>query len=716
MVRRTALDTFDRRLERAGQRLQLVAEAGEERLELVQSGETLVSVLAGTGPRWPAMAGALPDGTLKDHVARLAGIRALLVVDERRRLVHRAELRNADRKIVVRLDVDEPADGGAAPPPVVTVRPLRGYQKEADRAWRLVTTLLEPATEEPVAPRAASPSVADPESPARALLAAELTDFLQEVRDNLPGTIGDVDTEFLHDVRVAVRRTRSLLKLGRPALPAHVREAWEPQFKWLGDLTTPVRDLDVYQLGLPEMAGWLVAASAADLEPFQAHLARRRAADRRTLLRALRGARLRRLLDDWAGELSALADSARSADGAAWSAGALARANVARAHRRVVRGGTVDLRLLATGRPARAAEAVQGAALRAGDVRAGARRRPGRQGDQGPQEPSGRARPVPGLGGAADHAARVRAGDGRGRRPGRGPARHGRAHGSPLRRAAARPRRVRHRLRVLRPAGQPPADGAPPRRRWEGGRVKVYATYNIKGGVGKTSTAVNLAYLAAASGRRALLWDLDPQGAATYLFRVKPRVKGGGRGLVSGKRPVDDAVKATDFDNLDLLPADFSYRNMDLELDDAKKRTRRLDQLLSGVADDYDVAFLDCPPSVSLVSENVLRAADVLLVPLIPATLSLRTYAQLTRFVADAPRPRPEVVAFFSMADRRKRLHREVIDAIPRDRGRIADTVVPSMALIEQMAERRAPVPAFAPTSRAAKCYEQLWAEVSNGS
>jgi CHAD domain-containing protein len=114
----------------------------------------------------------------------------------------------------------------------------------------------------------------------------------------------------------------------------------EPQFKWLGDLTTPVRDLDVYQLGLPEMAGWLVAASAADLESFQAHLARRRAADRRILLRALRGARLRRLLDDWAGELSALAASARSADCAEWSAGALARADVARAHRRVVRGGT----------------------------------------------------------------------------------------------------------------------------------------------------------------------------------------------------------------------------------------------------------------------------------------------------------------------------------------------------------------------------------------
>ena len=242
--------------------------------------------------------------------------------------------------------------------------------------------------------------------------------------------------------------------------------------------------------------------------------------------------------------------------------------------------------------------------------------------------------------------------------------------------------------------------------------MRVYATYNIKGGVGKTSTAVNLAYLCAASGRRTLLWDLDPQGAATFLFRVKPRVKGGGRGLVTGRRPLDDAVKATDFERLDLLPADFSYRNMDLELDDAKKRTRRLDQLLSGVSSDYDVAFLDCPPSVSLVSENVLRAADVLLVPLIPATLSVRTYGQLTRFVADSPKPRPEVVAFFSMADRRKRLHREVIEAIPRDRGRVAETVVPSLALIEQMAEHRAPVPAFAPNSRAARVYEELWSEV----
>jgi chromosome partitioning protein len=242
--------------------------------------------------------------------------------------------------------------------------------------------------------------------------------------------------------------------------------------------------------------------------------------------------------------------------------------------------------------------------------------------------------------------------------------------------------------------------------------VKVLATYNIKGGVGKTSTAVNLAYLSAREGRRTLLWDLDPQAAATYVLRVRPRIKGGGHALVSRRRPIEAALKATDFDNLDLLPSDFSYRNMDLELDDTKKRTRRLGQLLESVADDYDVVFLDCPPSISLVSENVMHAADTLLVPLIPATLSLRTFDQLTRFVEDSHGSHPEVVAFFSMADRRKRLHREVIDTISREGARVANTVIPALSIIEQMAERRAPVPAFAPTSRAAHCYEELWAEV----
>ena len=242
--------------------------------------------------------------------------------------------------------------------------------------------------------------------------------------------------------------------------------------------------------------------------------------------------------------------------------------------------------------------------------------------------------------------------------------------------------------------------------------MRVIATYNIKGGVGKTSAAVNLAYLSATGGYRTLLWDLDPQAAASYVFRVKPRVKGGAKALIRGARPLDDAIKGTDFDRLDLLPADFTYRNMDLALNQAKRPTRRLSRLLGPLADEYDVVFLDCPPSISLVSENILHAVHVLLVPLIPTTLSERTFDQLTSFIEDQSGRRPEVLAFFSLVDRRKRLHRDIITRLSAERSDIATAIIPSMTLVEQMSVRRAPVPVFAPRSTATRHYQELWAEL----
>ena len=243
--------------------------------------------------------------------------------------------------------------------------------------------------------------------------------------------------------------------------------------------------------------------------------------------------------------------------------------------------------------------------------------------------------------------------------------------------------------------------------------MKIFATYNIKGGVGKTATAVNLSYLAAQEGYRVLLWDLDAQGAATFLFRVRPRVKGGGKALIRGTRSVDNAIKATDFDRLDLLPSDFTYRNLDLVLDAAKKPARRLGSLLAPLRAEYDVIFLDCPPGISLLSESVLQAVDTLLVPLIPTTLSVRTLDQLTEFVAGMNGHRPAILAFFSMIDRRKRLHKEISEQLPEERSDVARTVIPALSLIERMSVERAPVTAFAPRSAAARQYAALWEEVA---
>lgn len=242
--------------------------------------------------------------------------------------------------------------------------------------------------------------------------------------------------------------------------------------------------------------------------------------------------------------------------------------------------------------------------------------------------------------------------------------------------------------------------------------MRVLASYNLKGGVGKTTTVVNLAYLAAAGGARTIVWDLDPQGAATYFFRTKAKVRGRGRSLVRGRSEIGDVIKSTDHRRLDVLPADFSYRNLDLVLDRTKKPTRRLANLVRPLAADYDYCFLDCPPSISLVSENVFFAADALLMPMIPTTLSLRSLEQLGTFMAGGPWRKLAVMPFFSQVDRRKGMHRQLVEALPRERASMLTSYIPSSVDVERMGQHRAPVPVFAPTSASALAYAMLWGEV----
>lgn len=246
--------------------------------------------------------------------------------------------------------------------------------------------------------------------------------------------------------------------------------------------------------------------------------------------------------------------------------------------------------------------------------------------------------------------------------------------------------------------------------------MRVLATYNIKGGVGKTASAVNLAHVAAARGDRVLVWDMDPQGAATFYFRIKPKVKGGGRGIVRGSVDLGDAIKATDFAGLDLVPADFSYRHLDLWLDESKKPLARIRRALREVSDEYDTVILDCPPSISLTSEGVFRAADALLVPTIPTTLSVRTYEQLDRFVDDNPAMVRDlrILGFFSMVDRHRRLHRRAMNDLRSAHPELLDATIPTSSDIERMGIERKPVGAFATGSRSAKAYEALWTEIES--
>ncbi len=243
--------------------------------------------------------------------------------------------------------------------------------------------------------------------------------------------------------------------------------------------------------------------------------------------------------------------------------------------------------------------------------------------------------------------------------------------------------------------------------------MKVLATYNIKGGVGKTAAAVNLSHHCAAQGIATLIWDLDPQGAASFYFRIKADAKGRGKRLLRGKSALEDCIKGTDYDNLDMIPADFSFRNMDLILDGGRKPTQRLEKLLAPLAERYDYVFLDCPPSISLAMESAFRAADALLVPLVPTTLSLRALGQLLRFRERHMRGHPQVLPFFSMVDRRKRLHREVIEQLPARQPAVISVEIPYASEVEQMGTRRAPLAAFAGRSRAALAYRELWLSIT---
>jgi cellulose biosynthesis protein BcsQ len=232
------------------------------------------------------------------------------------------------------------------------------------------------------------------------------------------------------------------------------------------------------------------------------------------------------------------------------------------------------------------------------------------------------------------------------------------------------------------------------------------AVYSVKGGVGKTTLAVNLAWCAASiSRRKTLLWDLDAANGAGFLLGVDPKKKRSADSVFADGSDPAKLIQPTAYPGLDLLPADESIRALDRQLDRLGKK-RRLAKLVEGLSKEYDRVVFDCPPVLNELSAQVIRAADLIIVPLPPSPLSSRAFEVVVEEVRGQGKGHPPILPVLSMIDLRRTLHREAREANPKW------PAIPLASAVEQCAVERKPVGAFAPRSPAARAIAQLWTAI----
>lgn len=237
--------------------------------------------------------------------------------------------------------------------------------------------------------------------------------------------------------------------------------------------------------------------------------------------------------------------------------------------------------------------------------------------------------------------------------------------------------------------------------------MAVVAVYSMKGGVGKTTLAVDLAWrFATAGGRNTLLWDLDPQGGAGFLLGADQPAYNRAAAVFQRDGKPRQLIESTPYERLSLLPADEGLRHLPGQLARLGQR-RRLAQLTSFLKADFPRIVLDCPAGLNEVSDQVIQAADLLIVPLPASPLSARALDMLRKELARNHHRHPPLLPVLSLYNNRRPLHREVREGIAANWP-----VVPLAAQLEQVAVQRAPLGTFAQGSDAGRALQRLWAGI----